>query len=214
MAYHGYIKFISEYSTVINKIQNKPVKILEIGVDTGISLFSLNNNLNIQKVPFEYTGVDIKIQNHIPVMQWSFMQVFPKKTKIKLINENSLAYLKDCNEKFDIIMIDGDHNYETVKQELLFLKKISHEHTLVVCDDYLGRHAYTDLYYSERPGYEDNKLATKRQESDKQGVKIAIDEFLNNNDYNCFTLPGLEKCEPICMINKKNNIIKQKSTND
>ena len=211
MAYHGYLRFISEYSTVINKVQNKTVKILEIGVDTGITLFALNNNLNLLNVPFEYTGLDIKVQRHISVLNYTFLQKF-ESNKIKVYEENSLNYLKDCNEIFDVILIDGDHNYKTVKKELSYLDMISHENTLVICDDYKGRWATLDLYYANRDGYEDNTKATKFEESEKQGVMTAIDEFLyENKNFTSFTLM---EGEPICIINKKNNIIKKETTDD
>ena len=76
MAYHGYMKVIAEYAIKFFKNINneRPVRILEIGVDTGISLFSIVNNLNLVGVPFEYTGVDIKIQPHIQALQWAFIQ--------------------------------------------------------------------------------------------------------------------------------------------
>ena len=70
MAYHGYIKTISSYA----KHLNKKVKILEIGVDTGISMFGLINNLNMLGVEYEYTGVDIRIQNHVNLHEWVFYQ--------------------------------------------------------------------------------------------------------------------------------------------
>tara|TARA_B100000035_G_scaffold315483_1_gene336932 strand:- start:16353 stop:16985 length:633 start_codon:yes stop_codon:yes gene_type:complete len=207
MAYHGYICFISNYAKTVFENKKTPIKILEIGVDTGITLFSLNNNLNMLNTPFEYKGIDILIQPHIDIMKYTFLQA--NKNKIELIQENSLSYLEKCNEVFDIILIDGDHNYKTVIKELSYLDNISHKNTLVVCDDYFGRWSKKDLYYSEREAYQENKIATPKEESEKQGVGTAIDEFLQNNKYNVFTL--FESGEPICLIKKENEIIGNKS---
>ena len=159
----------------------------------------------MKKIPFEYTGVDINIQPQVESIKWSFIQSFPEKTKINLINENSIAYLSKCNEKFDVIMIDGDHNYETVKTELSHLEKISHNHTLIICDDYNGRHSSKDLYYSQRPEFKNNKLATEYRHSEKQGVAPAVDEFLKENEaYTSFSYEGLQNAEPICLVRLDN----------
>ena len=211
MAYHGYIGFISNYCSRIKEKLNRNIKILEIGVDTGITLFALNNNLNLLSVPFEYTGIDIKVQNHVKVLDYTFMQRF-ETNKIRVIEENSLKYLNTCDEKFDIIMIDGDHNYKTVREELSHLQKISHENTLVVCDDYTGRWSERDLYYADREGYENNKKATKYHDTEKKGVKNAIDDFLlENKNYEMFTIV---QGEPVCLINKNNQLIYLRNHNE
>ena len=207
MAYHGYMKLLSSYADKLFRSisKEKSVKILEIGVDTGISLFSIVNNLNLIEVPFEYTGVDIKIQPHTQIIQWSFMQRF-NQNKINLLENNSLRYLSECNEKFDIVLIDGDHNYETVARECKELKKISHVNTLFIFDDYFGKYASTDQFYYKREGYENNKLIMiKETNGEKQGVKTAVDEFVEKEeDFKLFTyMQG----EPVCMINKNNTII-------
>lgn len=142
MAYHGYIPLIHEYA---QGFENP--KILEIGVSTGITAFSLIQRLCM-----------------------------------------------------------SDHNYYTVEKELSHLGKISHNKTLVICDDYHGRWAEKDLFYAERPEYADNKIATKRIDSDKAGVKNAIDDFLkNNNQWVKFTpIPG----EPVVLLHKDHPVIK------
>ena len=205
MAYHGYIKFICEYARYINDKKKEPVKILEIGVDTGVSLFAINNNLNLLKTPFHYTGIDILIQSHLVAIDYAFHQG-SKDNKISLIEKNSLEYLKECREIFDIILIDGDHNYDTVKEELSSLKRIMNSDTLVICDDYSGRWSKKDLYYSEREEYLQNENATKKPDKvDKQGVGTAIDEYLNENpDFKHFKLI---EGEPICLVKKDNNIL-------
>lgn len=213
MAYHGYVGFISDYCRQLKANTNleRNIRILEIGVDTGITLFSLNNNLNLIGVPFEYTGIDIMVQNHIGVMKYTFMQRY-KSNKINVIEANSLEYLKTCQIDFDIILIDGDHNYKTVKEELSYLEKISNDNTLVVCDDYEGRWAHKDLYYVNREGYEDNQKATKYHNSEKKGVKTAIDDFLESNEnFKKFTLM---EGEPVCLINEKNSLLTLRRDNN
>lgn len=211
MAYHGYIKKICEYASVLFNSKKETIKILEIGIDTGISMFAINNNLNLLKVPFEYTGLDVLVQSHISIIDYTFFQLF-NENKNNFIKINSLEYLKECNDTFDIILIDGDHNYNTVYKELSYIDKISHENTLIVCDDYNGRWSKKDLYYSERKGYEDNEIATKKIESEKKGVGTAIDDFLKENPqyFSFFMMKG----EPICIIKKDNKFIKIGESDD
>ena len=45
MAYHGYIPTLSKIASNMHTDRKNKIKILEIGVDTGISLFALVNNL-------------------------------------------------------------------------------------------------------------------------------------------------------------------------
>ena len=61
---------------------------------------------------------------------------------------------------------------------------------LVVCDDYEGRWSERDLWYSERDGYQDVKAATPRVETEKHGVKAAVDEWLAAH-------PQWQKSQPI-----------------
>ena len=167
-------------------------------------MFSIINNLNLLNVPYEYTGLDIFVQPQIKAIFYMFFQKFHE-NKVNLIEVNSLKHLENCTEVFDIIMIDGDHNYKTVSKELSYLKKISHKNSLIICDDYNGRWSNKDLYYSERLKYKENKIATKKEESEKQGVGTAIDEFLEKNtEYISFFLM---KGEPICITNKDNIFI-------
>jgi len=105
----------------------------------------------------------------------------------------------DYNKKvYDLILIDGDHNYFTVKKELSSLKHLCHRDTVVVVDDYYGKHAETDTFYATLEGYEQNEKATQPVITKKQGVKTAVDEFLENNEtWNSTTLmPG----EPIVLF--------------
>ena len=62
-------------------------------------------------------------------------------------------------ENIDYVFLDGGHDYETVKNDLSFCKKILDNNGTVLCDDY-------NLSYAP-------------------GVKKAVDEFVNRNNYNC-----------------------------
>ena len=55
------------------------------------------------------------------------------------------------------------------------------ENTVIVCDDYHGKYAEKDLYYSDRVAYDNVKIATridKQERTKKKGVQTAINDFL------------------------------------
>ena len=60
--------------------------------------------------------------------------------------------------KIDFVFLDGGHHYETVKNDLMNCKEVLENNGTILCDDY-------DLSYAP-------------------GVKKAIDEFIDKNNYN------------------------------
>jgi predicted O-methyltransferase YrrM len=110
-----------------------------------------------------------------------------------LIEKNSLEVLPAIVEngtQFDVMLLDGDHNYHTVRQEMEFVERVVKPGGILICDDYAGRWAERDLWYSEREGYEGNDRATKPVDTEKHGVKPAIDEWLAKH-------PDWQKAQPI-----------------
>jgi|6_EtaG_2_1085325.scaffolds.fasta_scaffold01237_5 predicted O-methyltransferase YrrM len=186
MSYLGYIKPIS---ALLSHIDNP--SILEIGVDYGQSALPLIHNLCLND-DFMYQGIDIKIRGEFLEQALQMHNVFihgvnspgDEKTNVILYHGNSLRVLPDLRDaefKFDLILIDGDHNYFTVSRELEIIKDMIYPSTIVICDDYNTRWAEKDLYYGEKDTYANNPLATKRQETESVGVKNAILDFLKDN---------------------------------
>lgn len=172
MAYHGYIPIIHQW---VMNFQNP--KILEIGVLSGITTFSLIHRLSHTHSSFLYEGVDIIIR---PDVSWTIDSMSPPREFITLYEMNSLDFLKQNKNIYDVVLIDGDHNYYTVSKELSYLNAITHNNSLVIIDDYHGKWAEKDLWYGEKDEF-NSKHATKRVETDKCGVKPAVDDFLKEN---------------------------------
>lgn len=196
MAYHGYIpemhRLLGNYT--------KP-KILEIGVSAGITTVALMHRLSHSHSSWEYTGVDILVQPEL-VEKLRWMGLNPN--NYTLVQENSLKFLEEIDQKFDIVLIDGDHNYYTVKRELQYLNKICHDDTVVICDDYSGMWSETDLFYGEKEEYKNVQISTREIKEEKQGVKPAIDNFIKENeDWSLYATPF----EPVFLVKKSSKII-------
>jgi predicted O-methyltransferase YrrM len=199
MAYHGYIPHIKSFLSKISE-----PRVLEIGLDKGITTIPLTVFMSRLHKSFEFFGIDVLLQESLLITLSNIDR--SQQQKIKLFENNSLELLPKLvasNEKFDVILIDGDHNYHTVINELNYLNDLSKKESLIIIDDYNGRWAEKDLWYAEREGYEKVEDATKRIDTEKRGVKAAVDEFLSKNDEweSSFLMQG----EPIVLKKKVEN---------
>jgi hypothetical protein len=206
MAYHGYIPFITQYLSNLSKTSNRKIKILEIGLLYGVTTHCISSNLNLCNVDFDYHGVDLKIRDEVKI--YAAYSLFLPNNKLKLYEDNSLNYLEKCKEKFDIILVDGDHNYATVKKECSFISSLlADENSLIIFDDYYGRWGRKDLFYKDRDGWKNNKKFIDLENIEgKEGVGTAIDEFMKDNESDLISFVLLQG-EPICVANKKNKTL-------
>ena len=183
MAHHGYINFLQNRILNIASSGRTPA-VLEIGVDRGVTLIPLvvaAASTDLQK--FLHVGVDIKIQESVRL---TLHYLGPSVTVGTFLMEgNSLDVMPgliDQNMTFDFILLDGDHNYHTVSQELKFIDKLLNPGGFIIIDDYDGKWSTRDLWYADREGYEDNAHATKPvPPGGLSGVKPAVDEWLLAN---------------------------------
>jgi len=78
---------------------------------------------------------------------------------IRIIQGNSNEVLKKISlNEIDYVFLDGGHKYETVRNDLNSLSKIINNNGIILCDDY-------NLTYAP-------------------GIKQAIDEYVDKNNYN------------------------------
>ena len=147
---------------------------------------------------FLFFGVDINIQESLKITLMNFD--FSEGQNVNLCLGNSLDILPKLakeESKFDVVLLDGDHNYYTVSKELSYLNNLTHDKSLVIVDDYHGRWSENDLWYSDRQDYKDISIATKSFTTDKHGVKPAVDEFISNNP--SWKLSSFIQGEPILL---------------
>ena len=165
--------------------------VLEIGVDRGVTLVALVAFLARTRPKFVALGIDIMIQEPVDILLRNLD--LQKDQTVQLTQANSLEVIPMIVEqkvKFDVVLIDGDHNYFTVSEELKHLEDITFKNSIVVIDDYEGRWSERDLFYADRPGYEDVKCATAKVDTEKHGVKPAVDEWLVSH-------PWWKKSQPV-----------------
>jgi predicted O-methyltransferase YrrM len=197
MAYHGYIPSIKQF---LSQIQSP--KVLEIGLCKGITTIPLLAFMSRMHENFEFVGVDVLVQESLLIIL-NNIDVLPSQKMIihQDSSLNALPKLTESSKKFDVVLLDGDHNYYTVSRELEYLDSLTNENSIVLIDDYHGRWSEKDLWYSEKEGYESADKATKRIDTEKHGVKPAVDDFLmKNSNWELLTpIPG----EPVMLRRKK-----------
>lgn len=197
MAYHGYIPLCKQ---AIADCKHAP-SLLEVGVDRGVTFLTLTTFLSRACEKFLAIGVDVKVQEQVAIML-NNLDRSPEQQAF-LVQGNSLEVLPRLVEQglsFDILLLDGDHNYYTVAKELESLEKLVRPGGIVVIDDYHGRWSEKDLWYSEREGYEEVKDVTQKVDTEKHGVRAAVDEWLTKNGTWQLTQPI--QGEPVVLTRK------------
>jgi len=170
-------------------LMKKPKTFLEVGVFHGVTARNVCELLHsIYGKKFKYIGLDLFEQNDeskneiIPNTKFSnpLKTIFFK--YIKRLDPYSLDAVKDLLSKFkdniylikgnsnkilnnidmnqiDYVFLDGGHEYNTVKNDLECCKEVVLNNGTILCDDY-------NLSYAP-------------------GVKKAIDEFIEKNNFKC-----------------------------
>ena len=166
-----------------------PKIFLEVGVFHGVTARNVCELLfNIHGNDFKYIGLDLFEESDenksevIPSTNFSnplkniFFKYIKKqnpyseeavndllkkfRNNINLIKGNSNLILKKIDtSKIDYVFLDGGHDYETVKSDLINCKEVLNNNGTILCDDY-------NLSYAP-------------------GVKQAIDEFVTINNFKC-----------------------------
>lgn len=210
MSYQGHVPLMASYLELMYRIRgNSPVKILEIGVDRGQTAIPLMSTLNYRRIEYEFVGVDIRFDgvvyqtivgmdgvDHAPVLG-----TCSSKSRYWYLITNSLKFLKSNNSKYDLVLIDGDHNYDTVSQELSHLDAITHPLSLVICDDYGGKHAGKDGFYSKSETHKNLPEVSKHLDTTKNkgGATRAIDEYIHEKSSHSWRFWATPE-EPILLI--------------
>lgn len=108
------------------------LNILEIGFNAGSSAdIILSNNLNANLVSF-----DIGFHDYVSLAGKYINEKYPNRHTLIIGDSTKAIPVYETDIKFDVIFIDGGHEYETVVADLKNCKKFAHENTIVMLDDY------------------------------------------------------------------------------
>jgi len=191
MAYHGYFEVMK---AILSHYQAPSV--LEIGVDKGQTLLPLLHILSLEKKRFTLAGCDIYVRQELQDTLFSMTSNLTPEQDFRMFNKSSLELLPEILDAhseylktpygvkqrvFNMVLIDGDHNYYTVEKELKYVSKLLSEYGIIIFDDYHGRWSEKDEYFSELEEYKKQGLGTPNQNTEKKGVKPAVDEFIQEN---------------------------------
>ena len=200
------------------KLSAIPILLKNFKVKKTIISGLLNENLMKEILKYESEFIVIgDAQNH---------------TKIKTINGNPLEVLK-FQENYDAIFIADDPNWYTVYNELNLVKNTNKEFPIVfICNNRFPNKRrdayknpkiipkeYTHKYTNELPIiYENNKIIIEdnyyhacEENTPKNGVLTAIEDFLNENQNIC--LVDFKFIEDITILCPKSTISKIRISN-
>ena len=108
--------------------------ILEIGFNAGHSACTfLSNNITVNVVSF-----DLGIHDYIPKAKEYIDETYPTRHSLILGDSTQTIpkYIIDNpDKKFDVIFIDGGHEYEVANADLENCAKLAHTDTIVLLDD-------------------------------------------------------------------------------
>ena len=226
MSYLGFVPMMENFIKFTAKRTNSIVSILEIGVDEGQTALPLMSSLAQTDLEWQMTGVDIR--NSTLFMQQVLMtrglkpsvlsKTLDEKDKsgwnYHYAIENSLDFLprlinfnktKAPQDRFayDLVLLDGDHNYQTVLKELELLSQLTHDYSLIVMDDYRGRYSNKDGYYADSEKHTGLDHKELERGGEKQGVKTAVKDFLaENSDWHLFDPAEVVPGEVACLVRK------------
>jgi predicted O-methyltransferase YrrM len=213
MAYWGYMDFIK--SVMAGKSPGP--RILEIGVNKGQMFVPLLSHLTANFEYFSLVGIDILKRDAISVqLQLMSEDLVEGKQEVYFYEQSSLEvlptlveYMKETNQEedglFDVILIDGDHNYYTVKRELECVPSLLKRQGIIILDDYSNKWGTKDEYFSELEDYKGNKHATPREGTEhpeKKGIVPAVSEFLEANKEWILTNKVHDDHEPVLLFRR------------
>jgi len=118
---------------LINLTKESGIKVMEIGFNAGHSAETmLKNNPSLTLVSF-----DIGEHDYVPVAKTYIDSTYPSRHTLILGDSTKTLpeYISQNNKKFDVIFIDGGHDYAIADADLKNSMKLAHKDTIIIIDD-------------------------------------------------------------------------------
>lgn len=145
-SFEGYCQLCIPQVNDLIELTNKPnINVMEIGFNAGHSAeIFLKNNKDLT-----LTSFDIGRHNYVTTAKEYIDLTYPNRHN--LIFGNSITsvplYFKDNKDiKFDIIFIDGCHDYEIAKLDMENCFHLAHKDTIVILDDTMFTKGWEQAY--------------------------------------------------------------------
>lgn len=110
--------------------QYRPKRVMEIGFNGGHSANIFLQQESVEKV----VSFDIGTHDYVTFAKEFVDMAYPSKHELVLGNSLETVPLYN-SEPFDMIFIDGCHDYEYAINDLLNCKRLAHSDTIVIIDD-------------------------------------------------------------------------------
>jgi len=127
-----------------NKLLDKKLNILEIGVFEGLSSIFFLKQFKKSKLyavdTFKGSAEHSKLSNLSHLKKRYISNTFFYRKNIKIFScKSALFFKKNSSKMFDLIHIDGDHHYKSVLNDARSSFKILKKNGILIFDDYFWR---------------------------------------------------------------------------
>lgn len=144
--FEGYSQQVQQQVEDLKKLTNKPnINVMEIGFNAGHSadVFLKNNNT------LTLTSFDLGGHAYVPVGKEFIDAAYPNRHTL-ICGDSTITIPEYINnnkdKKFDVIFIDGGHEYDIAKADMENCFHLAHKDTIVVLDDTMFKTEWVQAY--------------------------------------------------------------------
>jgi len=134
---------VDDLRSILQSINTPTIKAMEIGFNAGHSaeIFLENSNVTL-------TSFDNMYWYYTPIAK-NYIDITYPDRHVMVCGDSTVTvpeYSKMYDLKFDIIFIDGNHNYEYAYNDLKNCKNLAHKDTIVILDDTMYEEKWKDTW--------------------------------------------------------------------
>jgi predicted O-methyltransferase YrrM len=163
----------------------RPNAVLEIGTHIGASTAFIAEAMRVTRIEarrpaeFNFTTVDIMDVNDELTRPWvrygsthsprELVRRLGCEGSVRFVARRSLEYMRSCNERYDLILLDGDHSAHTVYQEIPAAVKLLNDGGYILLHDFFPN---LRPLWAGSPSIRGPWLATKRLRREGTAIRI------------------------------------------